>query len=339
MHSALKTILISIFVGLSFGTYLYFNYDHRPLRIIISTFSSLTIGSLMMLTIYFRHYFTVLTSYQSIKVIIITGLLIVVALLGSELTLAMLAYLSDEKYVPLSAGSVYILNILVVLVTGLPIYVSEEWKVVLNSKMLNQQYQLLQLEQQHTLFELELLRAKVNPHFLYNVHNTIAGLISKNPAKAEELVLLLSRFFRLSLNKGSITYHSVTDEMEIISTYLHMQQIRYGKRITYTITAEPATLNLQIPSFILQPIVENAVKHGIEKMPEDGSVEVNILTEELYMTITVSDSGPLFPDQPGGGLGLQLVINKLKLLYKDDFIFELHNTPEKYVKLQIPKRY
>jgi LytS/YehU family sensor histidine kinase len=268
-----------------------------------------------------------------------TGLLVLVALLGSEVTFFIQSLMfPDQPYRRFSGGGIYILNILVVLVIGLPIYVSEEWKNVLNARILHQQYRVLQLEQQQTAFELELLRAKINPHFLYNVHNTIAGLISKDPVKAEELVMLLSKFFRFTLDKSSATYHSVSDELDIIKTYLHMQQIRYEDRMTYTIQAAPEVLHLQLPSFILQPIVENAVKHGIEPSAANGVIDVKITLEGKQLFITVADTGPAFPDTPGTGLGLQLVMNKLRLLYADDYKIELNNLPQKYVRLTIPGR-
>lgn len=265
-------------------------------------------------------------------------LLLIAALLGSEITFIMQSWISAQIYQAFNGGNIYILNILIVLVAGIPIYVSEEWKQVANSRIVNQQYKLLQLEQQKTLFELELLRAKINPHFLYNVHNTIAGLISKDPSKAEELVILLSKFFRFTLNKNSATFHTVNDELDIITTYLHMQQIRYERHMTYTIKADPEVLQLQMPSFILQPIVENAVKHGIEVSTTSGCICVEIRLNQEMISILISDSGPPFPDIPGSGLGLQMVLNKLKLLYLDRYTLELNNSPEKYVKLTIPKR-
>jgi two-component system LytT family sensor kinase len=337
MHPALKTFVVCVLIGVSFGSFLYFNYDHRPVRIAISLLSSLNIGSLMMLAIYQRHYFTGVTIYQGIKVLIMIVLLVAAALLGTEITLWMQSLLTSASYQPLDGGSTYILNILVALVAGIPMYVSEEWKTSANSKLINQQYRLLQMEQQNTLFELELLRAKINPHFLYNVHNTIAGLITKDPTKAEELVLLLSKFFRFTLDKGSATFYTVNDELDIIKTYLHMQQIRH-ERMIYTINAAPETLNLHIPSFILQPLVENAVKHGIEPSAANGYIEVNITLVEGDMVITVADSGPAFADTPCNGMGLQMVTNKLKLLYGSGYKLELINTPQKHVGLTLPKR-
>ncbi len=329
--------MICVVIGLAFGTYLYFNYDPRPVRILLSILSSVIIGSLMMLSIYFRNYFTAITNFQALKVVIMIGLLITAALAGSEATSFLQSKLwSAQQFQLFNGGSIYILNILIVLVTGIPIYISEEWRELLSFRISSQQYRVLQLEQQQTMMELELFRAKINPHFLYNVHNTIAGLISKDPQKAEELVLLLSRFFRFTLNKNSATFHSLTDELDIIETYLHMQQIRYEERMSYTIEADPSALNLQIPSFILQPIVENAVKHGIETCAADGAVEVKILLIEGKMVITIADTGPAFPNIPGSGVGLQMVMNKLRLLYADDYHIEFNNFPEKYVQLTIP---
>jgi len=339
MHPALKTVLTCILVGLAFGLFFYFFYDHRIVRVWMSVLSSLNIGSLMMLLIYKRHYVTSFIDYPPLTAVIITLLLVIAGLLGTEITIAEQSLLPGiVKYRPLSGGNIYILNILIVLVVGLPIYVNEEWRSLLNSRILNQQYRVLQLEQQQTLFELELLRAKINPHFLYNVHNTIAALISKDPLKAEELVLLLSRFFRFTLSKSSATFHSVTDELDIISTYLQMQQIRYETRMQYTIKADPQTLNLQMPSFILQPLVENAVKHGIEASAANGCIEVVVALAKEHISITVADSGPAFPSKPGGGLGLQMVMNKLRLLYGDHYIMELNNAPEKYVRIILPHR-
>lgn len=337
MHPAIKTLLICILIGLVFGTYLYFSYDHRPVRIVISILSSVSIGSLMMLAIYCRHYFIHISRYQAVKMIIMICLLTGAAMIGSEFTLAVRSLMvPGEPYRWLNGGSLYVLNILIALVTGLPIYVSEEFKDILRSRISTQQYRLLQLEQQQTVFELELLRAKINPHFLYNVHNTIAGLIEKDPVKAEEMVLLLSRFFRFSLSKNSATFHSVSDELEVITTYLNMQQIRFEDRMTYNIEVDPLALAIPIPSFILQPVVENAVKHGIENSAASGFIQVKIALVEERMIIVISDSGPAFPDQPGTGSGLQMVMNKLRLLYADDYKITFNNVPEKYIQLTIP---
>jgi len=337
MRLVAKTIAISIAIGLSFGTYLYFTYDHRPVRIALSLLYAVNIGLLMMGAIAFRHYGTAWVSSPVAKAVVMIFMLATAALAGSEITLLLRALvLIGSVYVPFNGGSIYILNILIVLVAGVPIYISEELKNVMDNRILSQQYRLLQLEQQNIRFELELLRAKINPHFLYNVHNTIAGLISKDPVKAEMLVMLLSKFFRFTLNKTSATFHAVEDELEIVDTYLRMQCIRYEDRMAYMINAENTVRQLPMPSFILQPLVENAIKHGLEAIPGNGYIHVSVATDGNNLVLTVSDSGPPFPSTLGSGLGLQLVTDKLRLLYNDNFTLSWHNNPEKYVRITLP---
>lgn len=337
MHKAVKTLLIALLIGVGFGTWLYYSLDHRPVRIAISAISSGVIGSLMMALIYQRGIFLRFTNNALVKVLTMIALLIAVALMGSEIVRLAQSWIDARvHYIPFAGGNLYTLNILIVLVTGIPMYVHEEARSLREATLLSQQYRLLQLEQQQVAFELELLRAKVNPHFLYNMHNTIAGLISQDPEKAEELVLLLSKFFRSTLNKHSSDWHSTADEVEIIDTYLHMQQIRFGKRLDYTIDVAPGISTSPFPSFVLQPLVENGVKHGIEVSTRAGWVRVNIHEEGQQRVVEVADSGPPFPDLPGSGLGLQLVMNKLKLLYDNRYSIELINSPTKHVRITLP---
>ncbi|RAJ72791.1 histidine kinase/DNA gyrase B/HSP90-like ATPase [Chitinophaga dinghuensis] len=339
MRFFIKILLICILIGLAFGLYTYYTINHRPEQVYINTLSSVCIGGLLCILIYNRHYFINNLQNPVGKIIIILGLLIIVALVGTELTLLLRSALwSQQPFKWFNGGNIYILNTIIVFVIGIPMYVSEEWRSQLNSRILQQQYRLLQLEQQQTVFELELLRAKINPHFLYNVHNSIAGLITTNPQKAEQLVILLSKFFRFTLNKNSSTFHTVADEVEIISTYLHMQQIRYENRMQFNIRVAPTTNNLLIPSFILQPLVENAVKHGIESSSDKGSIDVTIQLTGEHIIITIHDTGPAFPEEPSSGMGLQMVMNKIKLLYPTGYSIELINQPSKHVRLSLPGR-
>lgn len=337
MHKAVNTLLIALLIGVGFGTWFYYSLDHRPVRIAISVISSVVIGSLMMGLIYQRRLLLRFTGNAVLKVLTMIGGLIVVALLGSEIVRLVQSWIDARApYIPFAGGTMYALNILIVLVTGIPLYVHEEARQLQEATLLSQQYRLLQLEQQQVSFELELLRAKVNPHFLYNMHNTIAGLIPIDPGKAEELVLLLSKFFRFTLNKNSSGWHSLAEEVEIIDTYLHMQQIRYGNRLMYTVTVGDGLTAKPFPAFILQPLVENAIKYGIEVTPGEGSIQVRLYEADRYCVIEVADSGPPFPDGPGSGMGLHLVMNKLKLLYNNDYHLQLFNTPNKHVRISFP---
>ncbi len=338
MHLIIKTLLASLFIGLSFGIYLYIVYDPHWQRIATSLISAVTIGALMMACIYQRRHILWISPHQSLKVLMMIVLLCAAALIGTEFTLFSQELLKpDGRYVLLSGGNIYVLNLLIVLVTGIPIYVSEETKESLNTRLMSQQYRLLQLEKQQAEAELELLRAKVNPHFLYNVHNTIAGLIHSNPMKAEKMILLLSSFFRFTLNKASTGFHPLKDELDIVETYLQLQQIRYEKRLNYHIQAAPELLPYPIPSFLLQPLVENAVKHGIEKSAGEGSITLKLHSENQQLQLSIADSGPDFPDVPGTGHGLSIIISKLNLLYQNNYSLELINKPYKHVRITLPQ--
>ena len=290
----------------------------------------------MMIAIYLRRYLDFVTGIQYLKVILMLLVLIIAAVAGSELTLLLQSLVLQTPYAFFQGGDMYILNIIIVFVIGIPIYVNEEWKHAVTSQLINQQYQVLKLEQQNTQFELELLRAKINPHFLYNVHNSIVGLISKDPAKAEKMVLLLSKFFRFTLNKDSATFHSISEELEIIKTYLDLQLIRYEDRLQYVVNVDSSILNVQMPSYILQPLVENSIKHGIEKMAQDGFIQIDIELNNNQLNIKVFDNGPAFSNLVGSGVGLQIVHNKLQLLYKENFEVAFNNVPRKYVQLILP---
>lgn len=337
VQKAVTVIVVCTLIGLCFGTYLYFSIDQQFSRILTSILSSLCIGSLMMLAIYHRHYIISFTTSAYLKVIIMILLLTLAALSGSALTVFLKGVIYPMPFSLFDSTATYVLNILISLVTGIPLYVSEESKENLHSRVLTQQVKLLQLEQQNTLFELELLRAKVNPHFLYNVHNSIAGLIATDPLKAEQMVLLLSKFFKFTLSKGSATYHSIGDEIDIIKTYLDLQSIRYEQRLSYQLQVAPEILNLQMPSFILQPIVENAIKHGIERIAHKGYISVTIQLEGADIKIKIADNGPDFPEIPGTGIGLQTVNNKLRLLYKENYKLNITKLPAKYVEFIFPK--
>jgi two-component system LytT family sensor kinase len=338
MNLTVKTLLASLLIGFSFGTYLYFWYDPHWQRIATSVLSALIIGTLMMTCIDQRRYFIWITPIQSLKVLILMVLLCVAALIGTELTRWLQVMLRPPaQFEWLKGGDIYVLNILIVLVTGIPIYVSEEAKESLNTQLLTQQYRLLRLEKQQADADLELLRAKINPHFLYNVHNTIAGLITTDPIKAEQMILLLSKFFRSTLTKNSTGFHPIHEELDLVKTYLQLQKIRYEDRLKYELDISPELEFYQIPSFILQPLIENAVKHGIEKSTLAGLITVKINIEDQQLVLVVGDSGPDFAEVPGTGHGLSIIMNKLKLLYGKSYSLELINKPKKHVRITIPQ--
>jgi two-component system, LytTR family, sensor kinase len=202
-------------------------------------------------------------------------------------------------------------------------------------KISEQEYQLLNLEKLKSKAQLDALEAKINPHFLYNSLNSIAGLIHEKPDKAEEMTIQLSKLFRYTTGRNEENFHTIEDELEIIKAYLTIEQVRFGKRLSYSIDCEEGILNHKIPRFLLQPLVENAIKHGISKIAHAGEIKVEIKQINQNISIKIHDNGPDFGEAVGGGFGLRSIKEKLKIVYADKAIFEVKNEPEKAVIITI----
>jgi two-component system, LytTR family, sensor kinase len=203
-------------------------------------------------------------------------------------------------------------------------------------KISDQEFQLVNLEKLKTKAELDALQARINPHFLYNSLNSIAGLVHHDPDKAEQMTLLLSKLFRYTIGTKDQHFNTIQDELEIVKTYLDIEQVRFGDRLKYSVFVEKDIENALIPRFLLQPIVENAIKHGISKMAEKGLIEVKIDKNDTHMQLSVHDNGPPFSDTFFTGYGLQSIQDKLKLLYGDKATFDIQNKDYKQVIIQIP---
>jgi sensor histidine kinase YesM len=226
------------------------------------------------------------------------------------------------------------------LVANFFLYVLQQGRQ-LTRKLSDQEFQLLNLEKLNTRAELDALQAKINPHFLYNALNSIASLVHDNPDKAEEMTLLLSKLFRYSTSRNGELFATLADELEMVRTYLQVEQVRFGNRLSFSVeVSDPALNELKLPQFLLQPIVENAIKHGIAKRADAGRIDVRIYEKNrdagpVELHLCVHDNGPAFADDMGGGYGLRSIQDKLKLLYGDDARVELQNWPLKQVLLSI----
>ena len=181
--------------------------------------------------------------------------------------------------------------------------------------------------------ELDALQARVNPHFLYNSLNSLASLATINPLKTEEMALALSDFYKHSTNRQEEHLTTLEAECQLVQTYLDIEKIRFGDRLQYSLQVETAAKNWQIPRFLLQPLVENAIKHGFNRSINKIIISIKATKEMEQLHLRIADSGLPFSKQLTTGYGLRSVKKKLKLLFPNTHEFYFINEPEKQVHI------
>lgn len=171
------------------------------------------------------------------------------------------------------------------------------------------------------------LQDQIQPHFLFNALNTIARMAMFEKArKTENLILAMARMFRYALGAPE-SMVSVNDELAIVGEYLAFQELRFGERLRWTITAKPAAADVTIPRFTIQPFVENAVRHGIEPTLDGGSVDVTAHARSGRLFIVIKDTGVGMHRDAVNGIGIGNVRKRLELVYGSEASLELHSTP------------
>lgn len=164
--------------------------------------------------------------------------------------------------------------------------------------------------------ELRALKMRMHPHFLFNALHAVAVLIPCDPDAATATLEKIGDFLRHSLNRMSGDMVQLKEELEFVQLYLDIESIRFGARLKTRIDAAPETLHARVPPFVLQPLVENAVRHGIERRPAGGHVRVEATASDGRLTLRVQNDGVGLTDANGGpGLGLALTRERLARIY------------------------
>jgi two-component sensor histidine kinase len=163
--------------------------------------------------------------------------------------------------------------------------------------------------------ELRALRAQIQPHFLFNTLNSIAALIHEDPAAAEETTTRLAEVFRHALRASDHEHTRFADELAFVRGYLEIERTRLGARLQLEERIEPGLESARVPSLLLQPVVENAVRYGVAPRAEGGTVRLSARREGASMVIEVQDDGPGFPAHAnlGDGFGLRSVRERLEI--------------------------
>jgi len=186
--------------------------------------------------------------------------------------------------------------------------------------------------------EVLALLALIKPHFIFNTLNAIASLIPEDPPKAEEMTLRLAQLLRsiLEVKNGA----SLGSEIKILQAYLEIEKVRYGERLQYRLEIPQELETVSMPGLILQPLVENAINHGIRQRAEGGYVHLSARAVGVNCRVRIIDNGPGFSDHQGAGKAMKLLSERLAKLYGDRCSLTLQRDEkggETVVELSFPR--
>jgi two-component system sensor histidine kinase AlgZ len=235
-------------------------------------------------------------------------------------------YLNTETFAPLSEYFLLrtaIMSAVIYAVLLRYFYIQQQWKIILQAS---------------ALAEIQALRARIRPHFLFNSMNTIASLISFQPEKAEKAVEDLSDLFRASLIESNS--NTLDDELSLINSYLDIETLRLGERLKLQWNIDKNAKDTEIPALILQPLVENAIYHGIEPLPEGGEITISAILTDSHLSISVQNPVTALTrnrQHKGNEMALDNIRQRLQLVYGGLATFTSNETKEEYlVTLKIP---
>jgi len=195
------------------------------------------------------------------------------------------------------------------------------------------------LEARLATSRLQVLKMQLHPHFLFNTLNAISELIYKDPESAERMIGDLSDLLRLSFEKLEVQEISLKQELEFLRKYLEIEQMRFQDRLRVEMEISPETLDASVPNMILQPLVENAIKHGIAPRSTGGKIEIGAVRNNGTLELSVCDNGIGVPfkdlDNLSEGVGLSNTRRRLKHLYGEKHKFDLTNAEKSGLRVNL----
>jgi len=202
----------------------------------------------------------------------------------------------------------------------------------------------VRLEAQLSQAQLQALKMQLHPHFLFNTLHSISALLNKQPDAARTMITRLGDFLRLTLENAGTQEVTLKKEMEFLQCYLEIERVRFQDRLVTRVDVSPPALDARVPNLILQPIVENAIRHGIAPRSTPGLIEIRAKPQNGTLRIQIRDNGPGLPADRASeklfskGLGLANTERRLDRLYGTHHRFELVNDPQGglMVTLEIP---
>lgn len=206
------------------------------------------------------------------------------------------------------------------------------------TQLLSEQLLRYRYEDQKSLLlksELKLIQAQVNPHFLFNALNTIIAVVRKDADQARSLLLHLSNYFRKNLKRSS-DLATLEEELDHVNSYLVIQRARFGEKLKVKLDVDPQLLSVRLPTFTLQPIVENAVKHGISNMLDAGTVTINAYSARDKMIVAIEDDAGTYCEKVNSdGLGMNIVDKRIKSYFGSQYGTEIECVPQQLTRVTL----
>lgn len=342
-----RNIVVLIFISIVYTFYQFPNLvSFIPKRgiafLFLSGFPEVFIyGSFALVLIYFSEYLILnkTDSFYRKQIIIFTITIISITasyfILSIPFTFMNIMNGSTSKYSDLLNATYLFYIVSIAVLRVFYNYLNYREQSLVNQK----DVELAKMKELKNQAELNALHSRINPHFLYNSLNSIASLAHINPDKTENMATALSELFRYSINKEDKTFVGVDEELAMVEKYLEIEKTRFGDKLHYRIVADENVKGKQIPKFLIQPIAENAIKHGLSKIDGIGKITVEVKQVGIDLEIVIYDNGPDFPDEPISGYGLQNMHDKLEIIYGDNALTNWENGINKHFKITLKNQF
>ena len=203
-----------------------------------------------------------------------------------------------------------------------------ERNVQLSSELQRREQQRLEAEKRSIEAQLNMLQAQIEPHFLFNTLANVSALLHSSPPQAGQLLDALIHYLRASLTRTRSGHGTLEDEIRLLDSYLSILGLRMGARLAYSIDIPPELRTIAFPPMLLQPLVENAIVHGLEPKVEGGRVDISARLEAGTLRLSVCDNGLGFGEAPQGGFGLDNIRARLQSLFGEAARLELSENPQ-----------
>lgn len=230
-------------------------------------------------------------------------------------------YMNNFNPVPFSSTSISTQMFLLNTVTGIFaiwFFYLEERQCISEEKIRKEEARRISNEKKVVESHLKLLQAQIEPHFLFNTLTSIVSLDDTNPQNAKKMQLNFIRYLKATLIKTRASVTTIAQEVELIKAYLEIFKVRMGDRMHFTIDVADDIRNLPFPSMLIQPIVENAIQHGLEPKVEGGNISIVASKSGNQLRWEIADTGLGLSDKSEPGMGISNIRERLESLYEDD---------------------